>query len=116
MSPASKWLLIFDNVENADLLMEYWPIALQGRVLLTTRNHNFAYEPAEAGIEVPSFDSKTGTAFVLHLLSIDIAEDITIHDSESAQQLSDRLRGYTLAISQMAGLIHRGSYSISEFL
>ena len=29
---ACRWLLIFDNVENADLLMAHWPTAPRGQV------------------------------------------------------------------------------------
>ncbi|KAF2836401.1 hypothetical protein M501DRAFT_1018761 [Patellaria atrata CBS 101060] len=111
-----KVLLIYDNVESSDLIRKYWPVANQGCALITARNHNLAYEPAETGIEVLPFDTETGSVFVLHLLSLDIAADVATQESKSAAQLSERLGGYALAISQMAALIHRRSWTIEEFL
>lgn len=53
---------------------------------------------------------------MLHLLSLDIADDLSAKETQSAFDLSERLSGHALAISQMAGLIHRRSWSIEEFL
>ncbi|KAK2601555.1 hypothetical protein QQS21_004873 [Conoideocrella luteorostrata] len=113
---SASWLLIYDNVEKLDLLLRYWPVAEQGCVLITTRNHMFAFEPADTGIEILPFDRETGSRFIIHLLSRDIATDIDSSDLESALELSDKLSGHALAITQMAGLIHRRSWSIEEFL
>ncbi|MCJ1309172.1 hypothetical protein MMC25_002828 [Agyrium rufum] len=111
-----KWLLVFDNAESLDLLLRYWPVADQGCALITTRNHALAFEPAEAGIEIFPFDPDVGSAFILHLLRSDIAAAISSENVESAQELSKKLGGHALAISQMAGIIHRRSWSISEFV
>ena len=116
LDTGAKWLLIFDNAENADLLLQYWPLAMDGCVLLTTRNHSLAFQPAGHGIEVSPFDSTKGSEFLLNLLSMDIAIDLTSQEAESALELSQRLSGHALAISQMAGLIHRRGWSIKEFL
>ena len=53
---------------------------------------------------------------MLFLLQRDIAEDMTNEDSASAWELSERLHGHALAISQIAGLIHKGQWAIGEFL
>jgi len=108
--------LIFDNAESLDLLLRYWPVADQGCALITTRNHALAFEPAETGIEILPFDRAAGSGFILHLLSRDIAADISSQDAKSALDLSEKLSGHALAISQMAGLIHRRSWSIAEFV
>lgn len=57
-----------------------------------------------------------GSKFLLHLLSTDIAEQLSKEETASADQLSKKLSGHALAISQMAGLIHRRSWTISEFV
>lgn len=74
------------------------------------------FDPAETGIEVLPFDLESGARFVLHLLSNDIAADLTSQEAESATGLSERLSGHALAISQMAALINRRSWTINEFL
>jgi hypothetical protein len=56
---------------------------------------------------------RTGPKFLLNLLKKDLGAEITADESQSAMELSD---GHALAISQMAGLIHRRSWSIKEFL
>ncbi|KAK3178321.1 hypothetical protein OEA41_000454 [Lepraria neglecta] len=47
----SEWLMAFDNAEDVDLLLQYWPLASRGTVIATTRNHTLAFEPAQSGIE-----------------------------------------------------------------
>ncbi|OAA56072.1 Tetratricopeptide-like helical [Cordyceps fumosorosea ARSEF 2679] len=113
---ACRWLLVYDNAETFELLLKYWPVASQGSVTITSRNHSFAYEPAETGIEVLPFDRQSGLGFILHMLSLDIATGISSQDVQSSLQLSDKLSGHAFAISQMTGLIHRRSWSIAEFI
>ena len=110
------WLLVFDNAEDADLILRYWPFASDGLVLVTTRNHSLAFEPAGAGFEVPHFDVETGKHFILRLLSMDADNVDNRQESVSAMTLSKQLNGHALAISQMAGLIHKRAWSIEEFL
>lgn len=116
MCTGCRWLIIYDNVESLDLLLSYWPVASRGRAIITSRNNKFAFEPAEGGIEIHSWDSETGSQFLLHLLSTDIGDELSIADIRSADQLAEKLSGHALALSHMAGLIHRRSWSISEFM
>lgn len=115
-SAASQWLIVFDNAESSETILDYWPVANQGCALITTRNHNLAYEPAELGIEVLPFDKESGTRFILHLLSRDVASDVKSGEYESACELSARLSGHALAISQMTGLLNSRKWGISEFV
>ena len=112
----SEWLLIYDNAVDPDLLLEYWPVANHGKALVTTRNHSIAFAPADVGIEVLPFDPEAGSKFLLSLLSLDIAADISSGETESAYTLAEKLSGHALAISQMAAFIHRRSWTIEEFL
>ncbi|KAJ3578368.1 hypothetical protein NPX13_g2192 [Xylaria arbuscula] len=110
-----RWLLIFDNVESADLLMTYWPAASRGQAVITTRNHNFAFYPADGGLEITEWDAETGSHFLIHLLSTDISNQLSKGEANSAYELSSKLSGHALALSLMAGLIHCRSWSIDEF-
>ncbi|OJJ42592.1 hypothetical protein ASPZODRAFT_125317 [Penicilliopsis zonata CBS 506.65] len=110
-----RWLVVYDNVESTDLLMPYWPEASHGKAIITTRNHSLAYEPATSGLEITSWDAQTGSQFLLFLLKHNIGSDIQA-EGDSAIELSQRLSGHALAISHMAGLIHRRSWSITEFM
>jgi hypothetical protein len=110
-----RWLIIFDNVEDPELLRPYWPTG-QGHSLVTTRNHLLAFHPADSGLEVQPFSSQEGAEFLSHLLSRDVDYSTSNDDLTSAIQLSNTLGGHAFAISQIAGLIHRRAWSITEFL
>lgn len=114
--PEYRWLIIYDNAESVDLLLSYWPIASRGQVLITTRNHSFAFHPASGGLEINSWDAETGSKFLLLLLLTDITEQVTADDSKSVLELSNMLSGHALALSHMAGLIHSRAWSIYEFM
>lgn len=107
---------MYDNAEDSDTLLKYWPVASLGWALITTRNRALGFQPAQKGLEILPFDVETGSSFLLSLLAKDIAADITSVESKSAMDLSEKLDGHALAIAQMAGLIHRRSWSIKEFL
>ncbi|KAF8851460.1 hypothetical protein BDZ45DRAFT_730880 [Acephala macrosclerotiorum] len=95
----SKWLMIFDNAEDGDVLLDYWPLASRGMVLVTTRNHSLSFDVADSGLEISHFNAEEGPGFILHLLSIDIANNLTHTEAQSAAELSNRLNGHALAIS-----------------
>ncbi|KAF2762060.1 hypothetical protein EJ05DRAFT_496932 [Pseudovirgaria hyperparasitica] len=112
----SRWLLVFDNAEVADLIREYWPLSGRGQILITTRSSPMAYELTNNLIEVSNWNDEIGLKFLLHLLSRDIATDLEEKETASASELSERLSGHALTISAMAGLIHRHACSITEFM
>lgn len=101
-----RWLIIYDNVESKDVIEPYWPAAGHGQAILTTKNHKFAFDIAQKGLEIVSWNADTGSRFLLHLLATNIGDELTTDDIQSANQLSEKLSGHALAISHMAGLIH----------
>ncbi|KAI1408047.1 hypothetical protein F5Y13DRAFT_205132 [Hypoxylon sp. FL1857] len=111
-----RWLIVYDNAEEPDLIRDYWPLASRGHALITTRNPIFGFELVDRGIEISSWDNETGLKFLLHLLSTGVSSDIEEDEATSAHQLSQKLCGHALAISAMAGLIHRRALSITEFM
>ncbi|KAF2811394.1 uncharacterized protein BDZ99DRAFT_507903 [Mytilinidion resinicola] len=98
-----------------DSCPELVSIDSHGKAIITTRNHSLAYEPATSGLEITSWDAKTGSEFLLFLLKRNIGSDIQA-EGDSATELSKKLSGHALGISHMAGLIHRRSWSIAEFM
>jgi hypothetical protein len=75
-----------------------------------------AFEPADGGLEITTWDTETGSRFLLHPLATDISTDLKENEMKSAHELSQKLSGHALAICQMAGLIHRRRWSIAEFM
>lgn len=110
-----NWLVVYDNVESGDILKAYWPGSSQDKANVTTRNHSLAFEPVSSGLEVTSWDVKTGSQFLLFLLKKSIGHDLEA-EGNSALALSERLSGHALGISSMAGLIYDGEFSIQDFL
>ena len=111
-----RWLIIYDNVESMDVLLPYWPAAGHGQAILSTRNRRFAFDIAQRGLEIESWDASTDSQFLLYLLATNIGDQLTADDIQSANQLSEKLSGHALAISHMAGLIHGRGWSIAEFI
>ncbi|KAK4060264.1 uncharacterized protein Triagg1_10814 [Trichoderma aggressivum f. europaeum] len=110
-----KWLVVYDNVEHDKLLEPYWPESSHGKAIITTRNYNLVYKFATSGLEITSWDTKTGSEFLLFLLKDNIGRDIQSEEL-SAIELAEKLGGHALGISHMAGLIQRRSWSITEFM
>lgn len=109
-------MIVYDNAEDPDLVRDFWPLASRGQAIITCRNPVFGFELADRGMEIANWDNNTGLRFLLHLLSADISMELEKDETISAFQLSEKLSGHALAISTMAGLIHRRALSISEFL
>lgn len=110
----AKWLIVYDNVDSFGVLSAHWPSpAASGHALITTRNTDLAYEPAETGIEVEPWDTHTGSQFLLHLLSGHISADILANQSQSALELSERLSGHALAL---ASVIHHRRWTIGQLV
>lgn len=107
---------MYDNAEDTNLLRFHWPLASRGQILITTRSPAIAFEIADNMIEMVSWDNDTGLRFLLHLLSTDLTAELKEDEITSAQQLAQKLSGHALTISAMAGLIHRQSLSITEFM
>ncbi|KAL6832199.1 P-loop containing nucleoside triphosphate hydrolase protein [Trichoderma camerunense] len=110
-----KWLMVYDNVEDDNLLEPYWPESRHGTAIITTRNHNLMHKFATSGLEITSWDAKTGSEFLLFLLKDNIDRDIQ-SERLSAVELAEKLGGHALGISHMAGLIQRRSCTIAEFM
>ncbi|KAJ6084951.1 hypothetical protein N7499_004580 [Penicillium canescens] len=109
------WLVIFDNASSAEILQPYWPSSSRGHAMITTRNPSLAFAHTSSSIEVTSWDHQTGSEFLLFLLRRNIGNDINT-EGLSAFELSKRLSGHALGLAHMAGLIHRRSWSIAEFM
>ncbi|KAF2967528.1 hypothetical protein GQX73_g6031 [Xylaria multiplex] len=111
----SKWLIVYDNVNDANTLMPFWPSSSQGRVIITTRNRSLAFDPVSDGLEILPWDAQTGCDFLFFLLKNNIGRDLE-SETTSALALSKRLSGHALGLFHMAALIHDGEFSIQRFM
>jgi hypothetical protein len=106
----AKWLLIFDNADDINVLRDFWPHGGIGSVLLTSRDalvigdYYFNY----VGMTLEPFTSDEAVGLLEHLTQQRGHSDV-------AQLIVDRFDRFPLAVSQMAGYIRRRSLSLAEF-
>lgn len=111
----AKWLIIFDNADDPQILADYWPQGT-GSILITSRDPiaKSLFAVRSSGIDMESLNDEDGGALLMKLTALDeISED---NAQEFAQQISHQLGGLPLAISQMAGIIKRQDLGLGEFL
>ncbi|PMD63260.1 uncharacterized protein K444DRAFT_626991 [Hyaloscypha bicolor E] len=106
-----RWLLIFDNAENALILKAYWPTqGTSGAILLTSRKYYNFQNMGRKGDTVKPFDSKQSWELLLQLLGPEWQRqdrEMKIPQSEitAAKAMLAMLEGLALAIQQAANLI-----------
>lgn len=110
-------LVIFDNVDDADILDDYWPMGSSASVLITSRDpllktYIYTDDSGHSGITLESFDHDEATDFLLRLTR----RESEVGEKNSGKAIVEALGGLPLAISQMAGVIARNELSFTEFL
>jgi NB-ARC domain len=110
----AKWLLIFDNVDDPEILNDYWPLDGPGCVLVTSRDPlaKKSMVLAMDGVDLGPFNRDEAADLLLRLTGRDTETEGVEHRFDVAE----RLGGYPLAITQMAGVITRRDLSFMEFL
>lgn len=104
---------MFDNIDDADILDDYWPMGYLASVLITSRDPLlktciYTDGSGQTGISLQSFDQSEATDSQLKL---------THRERELGEKASGQaLGGLPLAITQMAGVIARNELSFTEFL
>lgn len=108
-----SWLLIFDNVDNLNVIQDYWPATGLGSILVTSKDPlaKTSFYTANHGINLQPL-SLEETAEFIRLLT----KTTTAVKKEDLASLADTLAGLPLAIVQMAGVIRRDRLSYSDFL
>lgn len=109
-SHEASWLLIFNNIDDLELLGSYWPIGGAGSILLTSRDP--LAKKDRIGVDLESFPTPEAAEFLRRKLDLDDRMD---HVTDSVA-LAERFGGLPLAISQIAALIERWEMTMKEFL
>ena len=107
-----KWLLVFDNFEDHQVLSGAWPAASRGSILVTTRRPAIATQPIDTGLEFKEFSIPQGADLLHHLLT---NRKRSISEDTAAAEVSKLLNGYPLAINQMAAYINSRGMKIETF-
>ena len=108
-----RWLLVFDNADDLEVLRHAWPANSYGSVLLTTRDFNAVHSPATDGLHLIPFDQKVGSDVLLHLVGLNTEASSNQADAEA---ITNALGGLPLALDQIAGFITQRKVRLSDFL
>lgn len=108
LSPSVSWLLVFDNVDDPQVLEGFLPLGAPGCVLFTSRDPHAKHSAflATAGVDIQPF-SEQESSQLLERLTNKTGHSSAIHE---------RLGGLPLAITQMASVIIRQELSLAEFI
>jgi transcriptional regulator with XRE-family HTH domain len=100
LSTHNQWLLIWDNLEDLDLLQRFLPPARQGAILLTTRRQSLG--TLARGIGLRSMEEEEGLVFVLRRAGI-LAPEAS---EEEVEQLRARMPGEYATAAELVRLMH----------
>ena len=124
MTQQSQWLLIWDNVENLELLHRSLPPTHQGAILLTTRRQ--ALGTLAHSIELPPMAREEGTQFVLQrakILGDPLVREQWSHDRQllsaeqaRASELVQMMEGLPLALDQAGAYMEETQCTLEEYL
>ncbi|KAJ5756952.1 uncharacterized protein N7511_007134 [Penicillium nucicola] len=109
-STEESWLLIFDNIDDVNLLRKYLPCSTHGAVILTTQSSDFQ-QMTTSSIHVQGFvNKKEGAAMFKHYLANKQPEP------ELTETISELVGGLPLALAHIAGFVNQTNCSLTEFL
>lgn len=112
------WLLVFDNVENLELLNAMLPDTRQGHILITTRSQIIG--TLGSPIDVQKMDQDEGTLFLLRRAKLlplgKPLEEASPSLLSQANALVTLLDGLPLALDQAGAYIEETACNISDYI
>jgi tetratricopeptide (TPR) repeat protein len=112
-----EWLLIYDNVEDIEMVKRFLPNSRSGAILLTTRIH--ALGTLAQTIEVMQMSQQEGINFLSRrakLLNSETSSTLlSAAESESVKTIVELMDGLPLALDQAGSYIEATKCSLSEY-
>jgi tetratricopeptide (TPR) repeat protein len=107
-----KWILIFDNVEDAQHLLDYWPRrGVSGTILLTSRGSLSGSNLVTDEILLEPLSVADSGTMLSSMLRLDPNDPST---NQYTQALAAQVHGLPLAISQVAGFVAQTKIPLSS--
>lgn len=100
-----RWLLIFDNAENPEDILGYFPKTKKGHILISSRNPNWGGVTNTLSLDVMT--SEEAVNFLL--------KRTKDKEKKTARKLADSLGRLPLALEQAGSYIETTGRSISEY-
>lgn len=101
-------MIIFDNVEDASLIDQYWPACSHGSILLTAQSSDLTHRTTTE-LLIKSFTPAEAASLLQRLLKSPVKND-------EALKLAEEVDCLPLLIVHLAGVISEGSYTLSDVL
>lgn len=112
----SRWLLIWDALEDLSLLQRFLPAANPGQVLLTTRLQ--ALGTFACALELSPLEPEQGALFLLRrakLVQVSLRE-VAPTEQAAAQDLTTLMGGLPLALDQAGAYIEETGCCVTDYL
>lgn len=115
--PAKKWLLIYDNVEDPDLLLNFLPPAA-GPIITTSRSKHAAVQRLKGcrTLELNPLNKLDSLTLFQDLQSLYYPEANVTEEKQEASILMDYLDGLPLGIEQLAAYVGTGSFTLKQVI
>ncbi|RKK89169.1 hypothetical protein BFJ68_g16774 [Fusarium oxysporum] len=108
-----KWLLVFDNVDNVEVLDDYWPKLGRGSVLITSRDPNAKQNiHIHHGIHLPPLTNAETEILMQQLTHVRVDQ----YQHEALAKIADGLDGLPLVINHISGVFRSLRLSYIDFL
>ena len=112
-STHARWLLVFDNADEPDILHDFWPQDGQGSVLITSRDPLTKTKfYGNTGIDLENLPLSEASALLQKLTH----RSADIDSRPLCAEIVKKLDCFPLAIVQMSGVMWRRNLSLTEFL
>lgn len=109
----ASWLVVFDNADDIATLRTAWPGTNRGSVLVTTRDSAVAIGVAAQYIQVDTLAAEQGKTLLLRAAGL---ANPSSAEEECALDISTRLGGLPLALTQIGGFIMQRRQRLQDFL
>ena len=110
----ASWLIIFDNVDDPDIMYDFWPLTGVGSIIITSRNplSMDSVYALTVDISLAPFDLDEAAPFLQTLSQ----REFQSNSLETCRKIVELLGRLPLAITQMGGIIRRRHLSLEDFL
>lgn len=109
-SELAAWLLIFDNVDDMELMYDFWPLGSSGSILITSRDPLSKTYLASNGVVLDPFSIAEGAEFPLKMTRY----ENNVKTREQALEIAQQLGNLPLALTRIARVIMRQDLSFER--
>ncbi len=111
----NSWLIIFDNVEDPELIVKYRPDKSNGHILLTSRSHTFDVLGITSSTELGEMAPEEALQFLLKRTGRE-NQQLSVETRLAAEQLTEELGYLPLALEQAGAYILKRQTLIPDYL